>query len=200
MRTRTAVLDVAVATASVDGLNGMSLAGLAGQLGVSKSGLFAHWRDKQQLQLDVINHAVRQWGERIVIPAQRRPAGLARLWALHMRRLRFYGQEVLPGRCFFAAVNAEYDDHPGAVQDAVRDALHRWKALLAAQVREAIGLGQLPTSVDPDQLAFEIDALGAAAAVPADPRDPARARRYARRAVLERLRALALDPSALPTE
>jgi AcrR family transcriptional regulator len=194
------VLDVAVATASVDGLDGMSLGHLADQLGVSKSGLFAHWRDKQQLQLDVINHAVQQWRQQIVIPAQRRPAGLPRLWALHVRRLRFYREEVLPGRCFFAAVNAEYDDRPGPVQDAIRVAIRRWTDFLAAQVREAVKLGQLPASVDPDQLAFEIEAMGMAAALRADPDDPARPRRYARRAVLRRLRALALDPSLLPEE
>jgi AcrR family transcriptional regulator len=199
-RTRGAVLDAAVAAASVDGLDGVSLAQLAGVLGVSKSGLFAHWRDKEQLQLDVVAHARQQWVERIVEPALRRPAGLPRLWALHTGRLRFYAAEVLPGRCFFAAVRPEFDDRPGAVHDAIVEANQQWLRLLTRQVRDAVDLGQLPRSVDAAQLAFEIQALGEAAVTWADGSDAARVRRYARRSVLDRLRALAIDPSGLPKE
>jgi AcrR family transcriptional regulator len=204
-RTRTAVLDTAVATASVDGLTAMSLAQLAAELGVSKSGLFAHWPDKQQLQLDIVDHAARQWIEHIVVPASRKPAGLERLWALHLRRLRFYADGVLPGRCFFATVDREFDDRPGPVHDAIADAVERWVDLLAGQVRAAIRRGQLRGRVDPEQLAFEIQALGKAAVTPmrsrADPQRAAeRVRRHARRAVLERLRGLAIDPTVLPKE
>jgi AcrR family transcriptional regulator len=193
-RTRTAVLDTAVATASVDGLTAMSLAQLAAELGVSKSGLFAHWPDKQQLQLDIVDHAARQWIEHIVVPALRKPAGLERLWALHLRRLRFYADGVLPGRCFFATVDREFDDRPGPVHDAIADAVERWVDLLVGQVRAAIRLGQLRGQ-----------ALGKAAVTPmrsrADPQRAAeRVRRHARRAVLERLRGLATDPTVLPKE
>jgi AcrR family transcriptional regulator len=199
-RTRTAVLDTAVATASVDGLDGLSLAQLAGRLGVSKSGLFAHWPDKEQLQLDIVRHATRQWIEAIVEPALRKPAGLERLWALHLRRVRFYADGVLPGRCFFATVTPEFDDRPGPVRDAIADALDQWMDLLAQQVRDAVRLGQLPDSVDAQQLAFEIQALGAAVATTAGLAGPRsqRAARHARRAVLDRLRGLATDPAVLP--
>lgn len=198
-RTRTAVLDVAVATASVSGLEGMSLAQLAGALGVSKSGLFAHWPDKQQLQLEVVAHAQRQWVEQIVRPALRSPRGLPRLWALHENRLRFYERAVLPGGCFFAAVGAEFDDRPGPVRDAIGTAIGEWYTLLTDVARQAVELGHLPESTDPAQLAFEIKALGEVVAhcrlLQTDD-----GMRYARRGVLDRLRALASDPSLLPQE
>lgn len=198
-RTRTAVLDAAVATASVHGLDGMSLSRLAGTLGVSKSGLFAHWPDKEQLQIDVVERAREQWVEHIVRPALSEPRGLPRLWALHERRLRFYERAVLPGGCFFAAVGAEFDDRPGRVRDAVATATAEWYGLLIDVARQAVELGQLPPDTDPRQLAFEIKALGEVAShcrlLHADEDI-----QYARRSVLERLRGLATDPSLLPEE
>lgn len=199
-RTRTTVLDAAVATASVEGLEGMSLARLAGQLGVSKSGLFAHWADKQRLQLDVVEHARRQWIEWIVEPALRKPSGLERLWTLHVRRLRFYADEVLPGRCFFAAVKPEFDDKPGPVLDAISRADAEWVALLEHQVKRARDARQLAVPTDPQLLAFEVQALGEAAAVRASGEEAALARRLSRKAVLTRLRSIAADPSVLPKE
>lgn len=198
-RTRLAVLDTAVATASTEGLDGMSLAGLAGALGVSKSGLFAHWPDKERLQLDIVEHARRQWVEHIVRPALAEPAGLPRLWALHENRLRFYEANVLPGGCFFGAVSAEVDDKPGPVRDAVAAAVGEWFDLLVAVAAAAVELGQLPPHTDPRQLAFEVKALGEIAAHSHLLPD-SDALRYARRGVLDRLRALATDPSLLPEE
>jgi AcrR family transcriptional regulator len=195
-RTRAAVLDAAVATASVDGLDGMSLAQLAGVLGVSKSGLFAHWPDKERLQLDVVQHAVEQWQQRIIAPALRKTSAVERLWALHVRRLNFYAERVLPGRCFFAAVRPEFDDRPGPVRDAILGAMTEWAGFLADQVRRGVRAGELRSGVDPAQLAFEIDALGTAVATNPSPA----ARRHSRRAVLDRLRGLATDPSVLPRE
>jgi len=199
-RTRTTVLDAAVATASVDGLEGMSLAQLAAGLGVSKSGLFAHWPDKQRLQLEVVEHARQQWIEFIVEPARRKPAGVERLWALHVRRLRFYADAVLPGRCFFAAVKPEFDDRPGLVRDAIARADADWVALLEHQAVRADRDGQLRCPVDARLLAFEIQALGEAAAVRSSGEEAALARRLSRRAVLNRLRSIAADPSVLPKE
>ncbi|HTB54872.1 MAG TPA: helix-turn-helix domain-containing protein, partial [Trebonia sp.] len=86
-RTRLAVLDTAVALSSVYGLDAMSLARLADETGISKSGLFAHWPDKEILQLAIVEHAVRQWTDEIVTPALAMPRGVRRLWALHEGRL-----------------------------------------------------------------------------------------------------------------
>lgn len=196
-RTRQAVLDAAVSAASVDGLDGLSLARLAGSLGVSKSGLFAHWPDKQQLQLQIVAHARRQWIDHIVTPALAAPRGVPRLWALHEHRLRFYAERVLPGGCFFAAVGSEFDDRPGPVRDAVAEAVAEWYELLTSVAAQAVELGQLPAGTDPRQLAFEVKALGEVVAHWHLLPDP-NTLDYARQGVLQRLRALATDPSLLP--
>ncbi|MEV8633512.1 TetR/AcrR family transcriptional regulator [Streptosporangium sp. NPDC051023] len=197
-RTRKAVLDAAVGLASVEGLEGLSLARLAQTLGVSKSGLFAHWPDKQALQLAIVEHAQQQWIEQIVEPALRAPAGVRRLLALHELRLAFYASGQLPGGCFFRAVDNEFDDRPGPVHDAIATAIDSWMSLLARLVGKAVELGQLRPGTDPHQLAFEIEALGAVVIVHTHLLQHEQSHEYARRAVLDRLRALATDPSILP--
>jgi AcrR family transcriptional regulator len=199
-RTRTAVLDAAVATASVAGLDGMSLAQLAGELGVSKSGLFAHWPDKQQLQLDVVDRARQQWTERIVEPALRRPRGLPRLWAVHELRLAFYADEVLPGGCFFAAVGPEFDDKPGPVRERIADAMNAYQSLLVTLARKAVEVGHLHADADPELIAFEMQACDDAVIRHSRLLGSDRAIELSRRAVLDRLRALATDPALLPKE
>jgi AcrR family transcriptional regulator len=199
-RTRIAVLDTAVSTASISGLDGMSLAQLAGALGVSKSGLFAHWPDKQQLQLDVVDRARQQWTERIVEPALRRPRGLPRLWAIHELRMAFYADEVLPGGCFFAAVGPEFDDRPGPVRDRIAAAMNSYNGLLITLAQKAIDAGHLRADVDPELLAFEMQACDDAVIRHSRLLGSDRAIALARRAVLERLRLLAIDQSLLPEE
>ncbi|MFC4592230.1 TetR/AcrR family transcriptional regulator [Sphaerisporangium corydalis] len=197
-RTRQAVLDTGVSLASVEGLEGLSLARLAQTLGVSKSGLFVHWPDKQGLQLAIIEHARRQFIEQIVRPALRAPKGLPRLWALHERRLAFYEAGTLPGGCFFAAVGAELDDRPGPVRDSVVQAKDEWMDLLNRLTTQAVERGELRPGTDAGQLAFEVEALGEAVVVHHHLLRRERSYLYARRAVLDRLRALATDPSVLP--
>lgn len=192
------MLDTAVSLASVEGLEGMSLARLAETQGVSKSGLFAHWPDKQRLQLAIVAHARQQWIEQIVAPAFRGPRGVRRLWALHVRRLAFYESGTLPGGCFFAAVGAEFDDRPGPVSDAIAEANDQWMDLLARVAARAVELGELRHGTDTGQLAFEVQALGEAVVVHTHLLRRGRSYAYARRAVLDRLRALATDPSILP--
>jgi AcrR family transcriptional regulator len=199
-RTRVAVLDAAVATASVEGLDGMSLGQLAGELGVSKSGLFAHWPDKQQLQLDVVDHARQQWTERIVEPALRRPRGLPRLWAMHELRMAFYADEVLPGGCFFAAVGPEFDDKPGPVRERIAAAMRDYHGLLVTLAQKAADAGHLRPDADPELLAFEMQACDDAVIRHSRLLGYGRAIELSRRAVLERLRALATDPSLLPED
>jgi AcrR family transcriptional regulator len=197
-RTRLAVLDTAVALASVEGLEGLSLARLAETQGVSKSGLFAHWPDKQRLQLAIVEHARRQWIEHIVEPALCEPRGVRRLWALHVQRLAFYEAGPLPGGCFFAAVGAEFDERPGPVSDAICQANDQWIDLLTWNIVQAVERGELRRGIDTGQLAVEIQALGEAVIVHAHLLRRGRSYEYARRAVLDRLRALAPDPSILP--
>ncbi|MBB5630358.1 TetR/AcrR family transcriptional regulator [Sphaerisporangium krabiense] len=197
-RSREAILERAVALASVDGLGGLTLARLAEAAGVSKSGFFAHWRDKEQLQLDCVAWARRLWEERVIAPTATAPKGLRRLFALHESRLAFYSDGVLPGGCFFFVAQVEFDDRPGPVRDAVAAAMGDWLGYLERRVKDAVDLGEL--TADPAQLAYEIEALGEATVTHARMRSGDAAYRRARTAVLDRLRALATDPSILPED
>jgi AcrR family transcriptional regulator len=199
-QTRTAVLEAAVALASVDGLEAMSLARLADAAGVSKSGLFAHWPDKEILQLAVIEHAARQWMEEVITPALAAPRGIRRLWALHERRLAFYAAGTLPGRCFFVATEAEFDDRPGPVRDALAAAIGDWYRLIRIVAAQAVELGELRADTDISQLAFEIQALGEAAVTTSRLLQTEQGTAYSRGAVLSRLRALSPTPELLPGE
>ena len=199
-QTRTAVLEAAVALASVDGLEAMSLARLADAAGVSKSGLFAHWPDKEILQLAVIEQAVRQWTEEVVTPALSAPRGIRRLWALHERRLAFYAAGTLPGRCFFVATEAEFDDRPGPVRDALAGAIGDWYRLIRTVAAQAVELGELRADTDISQLAFEIQALGEAAVTTSRLLQTEQGTAFSRGAVLSRLRALSPTPELLPEE
>ena len=199
-QTRSVVLEAAVALASVDGLEAMSLARLADAAGVSKSGLFAHWPDKEILQLAVIEHAVRQWLDEIVTPALSAPRGIRRLWALHERRLAFYAAGTLPGRCFFVATEAEFDDRPGPVRDALAAAIGDWYRLIRTVAAQAVELGELRADTDISQLAFEIQALGEAAVTTSRLLQTEQGTAFSRGAVLSRLRALSPTPELLPEE
>ena len=199
-QTRSAVLEAAVALASVDGLEAMSLARLADAAGVSKSGLFAHWPDKEILQLAVIEQAVRQWMEEVVRPALSAPRGIRRLWALHERRLAFYAAGTLPGRCFFVATEAEFDDRPGPVRDALAAAIGDWYRLIRTVAAQAVELGELRADTDISQLAFEIQALGEAAVTTCRLLQTEQGTAFSRGAVLSRLRALSPTPELLPEE
>lgn len=197
-RTRTAALDGAVVLATEVGLHGLSLAQLADALGVSKSGLFAHWRSKEALQLAAVDRAVEQWQERIVAPALAAPAGVRRIWALHTARIDFYAARVLPGGCFFANTQFEYNARPGPVRDRLAEAFGRWTKFLEQLVQQAVDAGELPADTDVLQLAYEIDALGMSAAMHSRLLDPETAYRHGRQGLLIRLRALCPDPTLLP--
>ena len=197
-RSREAILTQAVVLASVEGLEGLSLGRLAGVTGVSKSGFFAHWQNKEQLQLDAVAWAERQWIEQIVAPALAEPRGVRRLFALHEARLRFYAARVLPGGCFFLAVQAEFDDRPGPVQARVAEAARDWLALIERLASEAVALGELPPHTDVSQLAYEIDALGVAVVTRSRLLDDDGPGVFSRRAVLDRLRRLCPRPQLLP--
>jgi AcrR family transcriptional regulator len=184
--------------ASVDGLDGLTLGRLAAALGISKSGLFAHWKDKAALQSEVIEHAGRQWAELVVRPAMQQPRGVRRLFAVHASRLDFYARRVLPGGCFFTTVYYEFESRPGEVREQLTEGLQVWTDLLISLAAQAVEAGELRPGTDPAQLAFEIDALGEAVVSRAGYFGAEAPHTQARRAVLERLRALCTDPNLLP--
>ncbi|GAA0737039.1 TetR/AcrR family transcriptional regulator [Dactylosporangium roseum] len=197
-RSRAAALDAAVVLATESGLDGLSLSQLADRLGVSKSGLFAHWRTKEELQLAAVAHAQERFTNTVVRPALRAPRGIRRLWALHESRLADVSSGALPGGCFFTNTQFEFVARPGSVQDALSGALAAWHVLLERLIVEAVELGELRDDVHPAQLAFELNAYGTAAVYESRLLDEVQVFTYAWTAALVRLRGLSPTPSLLP--
>jgi AcrR family transcriptional regulator len=164
-RTRHAILRRAVDIASVDGLEGLTIGRLAGELELSKSGLFAHFGSKEELQVSTVRAAAAIFAEEVVGPAvARSQPGLGRLLAVLESWCDYMQGEVFAGGCFFAAAAHEVDGYPdGPVRDAVAGRLRRWEELLRELVEEAQRRGEIAASADPAQLGFELDAFGSAA-------------------------------------
>ena len=164
MATRDAILDRAADLASTDGLEGLTIGRLATDLGMSKSGLFAHFGSKEELQLATIEAARRRFVEHVIRPSRGLPRGRARLEALLMDWLEYFRAEVFRGGCFFNAVKAEFDSRPDtAVREVITEDVRQFLAFLAREVHKAQEAGDLDPAVDPVQLAFELDAFGGAA-------------------------------------
>jgi AcrR family transcriptional regulator len=159
-RTRRAILAKAVDIASVQGLEGLSIGSLAADLGVSKSGLFAHFGSKQELQLEVIEVASEIFEEEVWLPVAELEPGVVRLAALMDSWLAYFRREVFSGGCFFSNAHHEYDSRPGPIRDEIAKQKQRWTDAIVAHVRAGQKRGQLRPDVDPEQLAFELDAAG----------------------------------------
>jgi AcrR family transcriptional regulator len=195
-RTRAAVLDRALLLATSDGLGGLSLGRLAEAQGISKSGLFAHWRSKEALQLAVIDHARQQWTDEVIRPALTAPRGVRRLWAVHDRRLAFYEAERLPGGCFFANANFEFNVRPGAVRDRLAAQLTDWMAFLTGLAADAVTRGDLRPEADAAGIAYLVESLGVCAVMQAPVLGPVTFQ-HARAAFRDHVRALASEPELI---
>jgi AcrR family transcriptional regulator len=158
-RTRRQILDLAVHLASAEGLEGLSIGQLASKLKMSKSGLFASFGSKEDLQLATIERARQIFVDAVVRRAMMAPRGLPRLWALCDAWLDYAGRSVFRGGCFFAAVSAEFDSRPGPIRDRIAALMKEWLSTLSVAVRKAQEAGHLRADADPDQLAFEIHSL-----------------------------------------
>jgi AcrR family transcriptional regulator len=156
-RTRRQILDAAVHIASVEGLEGLSIGGLALKLEMSKSGLFAAFGSKEDLQVATVDHAAQIFVEKVVRPAMAAPRGLPRLWALCDSRLGYLQKEVFKGGCFFAAASAEFDGRPGPVRERIAGHMKRWMEVVSGAVQRAQREGHLRPEVDAAQLAFELE-------------------------------------------
>jgi AcrR family transcriptional regulator len=163
-RTRESILQAAADLASVEGLEGLTIGRLAAELGMSKSGLFAHFGSKEELQLATIDAARRRFVEHVVKPSRHLPRGRERLEMLLRDWLRYYRDQVFAGGCFFHTVKAEFDSRPtSAVRQVVTEDAREFLAFLTREVRKAQEAGDLDPSIEAEQIAFELDALGAAA-------------------------------------
>jgi AcrR family transcriptional regulator len=162
-RTKRAILAKAVDLASVQGLEGLSIGGLASELGVSKSGLFAHFGSKQELQLEAIQAAAEIFEEHVWRPVADRDPGLVQLGALMESWLRYLQDGPFSGGCFFSNAYHEFDARPGPVRDAIAAQKRRWMQAIVHHAKVAGRRGQLKAGTDREQLAFELDAAGSLA-------------------------------------
>ena len=158
-RTRSAILRAAASLATVDGLEGLSIGNLAAAIGMSKSGLYAHFGSKQELQLATVQEAGRIFADEVVQPALAAPPGLAQLAAVceaffeHLRRRTF------PGGCFFAGAALEMGTRPGPVKEAVAGFQAGFVDLLRGFAAAAIERQELPAGEDPARLCFELNGI-----------------------------------------
>ncbi len=158
-RTRDTILRTAVGVASVRGLEGLSIGSLADELGMSKSGLFAHFGSKEDLQLAAIEMARQIFIEEVFRPVLESERGLLRLWKLCDSWLSYAQRKVFPGGCFFTGAAFEYDSRSGPIRDRIAAVMQEWLCALARAVEEAQAGGDLDTKADARQLAFEIQSL-----------------------------------------
>jgi AcrR family transcriptional regulator len=156
-QTRTLILNEAVSLASEVGLEGLSIGALAGRLDMSKSGLFAHFGSKEDLQVRTLRRAQELFLEQVISPALKQPQGLSRLRVLFSGWLAWLeSNDDLPGGCLMLAASAEYDDRPGAVRDLLVAGQRELRGAVAKAIRIAIDEGHLAPHTDPWQITFEL--------------------------------------------
>jgi AcrR family transcriptional regulator len=154
--TRGRILDEAIAISSVDGLTGLTLGRLADTVGMSKSGLFAHFKSKEELQLQVLAEAVERFRERVIKRAFTAPRGEPRVRALFDRWVEWAEDPAIPGGCIMTQASVELDDMPGAPREFLAAAQRDWRALLAEAARRAMEIGHFRADLDPELFAFQM--------------------------------------------
>ncbi len=157
-RTYAAIIETAMAVASVEGLGGLTIGRLAEKLGMSKSGVYAHFKSKERLQLDTIEAARQVFFREVIEPAMSQPEGLAQLRGLCDAFLSYVERQVFPGGCFFAGLLGEFDAQPGTLHQQVAADHTSWLEVLVATAGAGQQRGELHPEADVEQLAFELDA------------------------------------------
>jgi AcrR family transcriptional regulator len=189
-RTRNSILEVAAALATEEGLDPLSIGRLAEATQMSKSGLFAHFGSKEELQLATVDHAAKLFVAEVIDPARSAPKGLARIWALCDHMIGYAERQVFPGGCFFAATSFEFNNRPGPVRDRIEEMIRSWLSYLEHAVEQAQEAGELDAKVSARETAFQLDAFAQASNAQYQLfRDP-QVFDDARRAIQERLESL----------
>jgi AcrR family transcriptional regulator len=158
-RTRRAILRTAASLATIDGLEGLSIGNLAAATGISKSGLYAHFGSKLEMQLATVEEAERILAEGVVEPALAAPVGRGQLAAACEAFFSYVERRVFPGGCFFAATSLEMGARPGPVRDRLAAIQSDFTTMLSGFAATAIAQHELPADEDPDILAFELHAI-----------------------------------------
>lgn len=157
-RSRRLILEAAAQLATLEGLDRLSIGDLAAHIGMSKSGLYAHFRSKEELQLATIDTAEEIFDEAVVAPMHAAEPGIPAVLVLADSFLDHLRRRVFPGGCFFACASAELQARPGPVKERIAAFDRRWKARFVTNLEAARSRGDLPADEDLDQLFFEIDA------------------------------------------
>jgi AcrR family transcriptional regulator len=193
-RTRNSILEVAAALATEEGLEPLSIGRLADASGMSKSGLFAHFGSKEELQLATVDHAASLFVSEVIDPARSAPKGLARVWALCDHMIDYAERQVFPGGCFFAATSFEFNHRPGPVRDRIEEMIRSWLSYLQHAVEQAQEAGELDPEASAREISFQLDAFAQASNAQYQLfRDP-QVFDDARRATRERLESLRPGP------
>ncbi len=158
-RTHAAILEKAVEVASIEGVHGMTVGRLAAELGVSKSGLYAHFGSKEQLQRETIEAAWEIYEREVMAPTLAAPEGIAQIEAMLDAFFSYVERDVFPGGCFFAALLAEEDARTGPLHDVVVELEGETVPAIAAMIDAAKRHGEIAAEADATQLAFEVYAF-----------------------------------------
>jgi len=156
---RSHILNIAVRLASIKGLEGLSIGDLASEAGMSKSGLYAHFKSKEELELAIIETALEIFKREVIAPAMQEPAGLQRLRSVVEYFLSHLEREIFPGGCFFAATAMELDTRPGPTRDRVQEVIGMWFTLLQQCFQDAIAQKEISASTDVEQMVFETESM-----------------------------------------
>ncbi len=157
-QTRASILDAALSIASRDGLEGLTIGSLAERMGMSKSGVFAHFGSREDLQIDVLKLYHHQFEQEVFFPSMREPRGLPRLRSLFRRWVERVSREIASG-CIYISGAVEYDDRPGPIRDQLAGMVQIWQQSLQRAARQAIEEGHLRADTDAEQLVFEMYGL-----------------------------------------
>lgn len=157
-RSRARTVEAAVDLASVNGLDGLTIGRMAGELGMSKSGLIGRFGDKEELQSAVLGSAIERFVGAVYLPARAVPAGRSRLEAIVDNWIAHLRDGVFPGGCFVTTASVEFDARPGRLHDEVAAAVRRWLDVLEDEARAA--------GLDP-AVAFELHSLASGGSVAA---------------------------------
>lgn len=157
-QTRASILDAALALASRDGLEGLTIGMLADRMGMSKSGVFAHFGSREDLQIEVLKLYHHQFEQEVFFPSMREPRGMPRLRSLFTRWVERVSREIASG-CIYISGAVEYDDRPGPIREQLAGMVSTWQQSLLRAAQQAIDEGHLPTDTDPRQVVFEMYGL-----------------------------------------
>jgi len=155
--TRHQILDAGLRMAGRLGLDGVSIGALAKETGMSKSGLFAHFRSKENLQVELLVHAGRDFARTVVVPALAEKAGIPRILAVAANWIDLTSR--MTGGCIFVTASTEYNDRPGRIRDFLLEQQHEWLDSLRRMARAAVRVGDFREDTDPDQFAYEFYSL-----------------------------------------